>query len=90
MTFTTVKPKNPTSQESRKSSPAKGESSGTEKPFDLVDYFKGVRQEWDKITWPGRPQVIAETGIVVVIVTLFSLLIFAVDKLFQLIIQWIT
>lgn len=73
-----------------KSVPGKPKASPPDQSFDLVGYFQGVRQEWHKITWPSREQVIAETGVVVVIVAIFSVLVFAIDKIYQLIIQWIT
>jgi len=46
-------------------------------------YFKGVRAEWSKISWPERRQVIVETISVVIIVFVFTVAIYAVDLLFK-------
>lgn len=48
-------------------------------------YLKGVRTEWDKITWPDKKQVGVETIIVLVVVFFFTLLIFVYDVLFEFI-----
>ena len=46
-------------------------------------YFKGVKMEWGKITWPEKQQVVVETFFVVAIVFIFTLFIFLVDKGFE-------
>ena len=35
---------------------------------NIITYFKGVRTEWGKITWPEKNQVVIETFFVVAIV----------------------
>jgi preprotein translocase subunit SecE len=45
----------------------------------LTNYFKGVKSEWHKITWPERQQVIHETFIVIAVTTFFTLLIYFID-----------
>ena len=42
-------------------------------------YFKGVKSEWGKITWPQRQQVWAETIVVLVVVTFFTVLVYLID-----------
>ncbi len=49
----------------------------------LVEYFKGIKLEWGKITWPERKQVIAQTVIVLVIVIAFTIYTYGLDLLFQ-------
>lgn len=49
----------------------------------IVTYFKGVKMEWGKITWPEKQQVVVETFFVVTIVFVFTLFIFLVDKGFE-------
>ena len=49
----------------------------------FITYFKGVRSEWGKITWPEKHQVVVETFFVVAIVFMFTLSIFVVDKIFE-------
>ena len=46
-------------------------------------YFKGVRTEWGKISWPERKTVIFETCSVIVIVFVFTLAIYIMDLLFK-------
>jgi len=48
-----------------------------------VTYFKGVKTEWGKITWPEKNQVVVETCFVVAIVFIFTVFIYAVDILFN-------
>ncbi len=50
---------------------------------NIVTYFKGVRTEWGKITWPEKHQVIVETGFVVAIVFIFTVFIYVVDIIFN-------
>ena len=49
---------------------------------ELITYFKGVKNEWSKVSWPTKKQVVAETIIVLIVVTLFTIAIFLTDKLF--------
>lgn len=55
----------------------------------LKEYFKGVKSEWGKVTWPERPQVINETIVVLVIVVIFTVLVFSLDSIFGTILQWL-
>ena len=48
-----------------------------------LSYFKGVKTEWGKITWPERKQVIAQTVIVIVIVIAFTLYTYGADIIFR-------
>ena len=50
---------------------------------NIITYFKGVKLEWGKITWPEKHQVVGETIFVVIIVSLFTTFIFLVDKIFE-------
>ena len=49
----------------------------------ILSYFKGVRIEWGKITWPEKHQVVGETIFVVAIVFVFTVFIYVVDKIFE-------
>ncbi|MCQ2744610.1 MAG: preprotein translocase subunit SecE [bacterium] len=49
----------------------------------IINYFKGVRAEWGKITWPEKNQVIVETFFVVAIVFIFTVFIYLVDIIFN-------
>lgn len=49
----------------------------------FVTYFKGVKAEWGKITWPERKQVIAQTIVVLAIVVFFTIYTYGLDILFK-------
>ena len=49
----------------------------------IITYFKGVRAEWGKITWPEKHQVITETFFVVAIVFVFTVFIYFADVIFE-------
>ena len=46
-------------------------------------YFRGVRTECGKITWPEKRQVVAETLFVVVIVFVFTVAVYLMDIIFN-------
>ncbi len=48
-------------------------------------YFKSVKLEWGKITWPGKQQVIVETVYVIIITAIFTIGVLALDTIFDLI-----
>lgn len=49
----------------------------------LKSYFKGVRAEWGKITWPLKQQVFVETVWVIVITVAFTLYILLLDLIYK-------
>ncbi len=49
----------------------------------LVTYFRGVKAEWSKVSWPTRKQVIVETGIVLAVVVFFTLVVYFMDIIFK-------
>ena len=55
----------------------------------VASYFKGVKTEWGKITWPEKNQVVVETFFVVAIVFVFTVFIYLVDKFFEWILSLI-
>ena len=52
-------------------------------------YFKSVKLEWGKITWPGKQQVVVETIYVVIITAIFTIGVLAVDKIFNALFEWL-
>ena len=46
---------------------------------DLKSYFKGVKSEWGKITWPLRQQVVVETMVVLVVVAFITSVVYLID-----------
>ena len=49
----------------------------------IMTYFKGVKAEWGKITWPTKEQVGQQTVATIIIVLAFTVFIFVLDKLLQ-------
>lgn len=49
----------------------------------IKTYFKGVRTEWGKISWPERRQVIFETFAVIFITFAFTVAIYVIDLVFK-------
>ena len=45
----------------------------------IKTYFKGVKLEWGKITWPQRPQIIAETFVVLLVVAFITTVVYLID-----------
>ena len=55
----------------------------------MAAYFRGVRTEWGKITWPEKHQVVVETAFVVGVVFVFTVFIYVVDIIFNAILSHI-
>lgn len=49
----------------------------------IKTYFKGVKTEWGKVSWPEKRQVIFETISVIVIVFVFTVAIYLMDLIFR-------
>lgn len=49
----------------------------------VISYFKGVRAEWGKISWPQKPQIIGETIIVLLVVVFFTVVVYLMDIIFK-------
>ena len=49
----------------------------------LKTYFRGVKAEWGKISWPQKPQIVSETIIVFIVVVFFTLFTYVVDLVFK-------
>ena len=56
----------------------------------IKTYFKGVRLEWGKITWPEKSQVVAETLFVIGIVFVFTVAVYFMDIIFKFLLGFIT
>ena len=50
---------------------------------EVITYFKGVKAEWSKVSWPQRQQIIVETGVVLAVVIFFTIVVFLMDKIFM-------
>ena len=60
-------------------------SNETQKDFKqkLITFFKGVKNEWSKVSWPTRKQVGVETVIVLLVVTFFTVVVYFMDIIFK-------
>lgn len=56
---------------------------------NIKKFLKGSWSELKKVHWPGRQQLIAYTGVVLVSVTFVALLIFAIDSILGKLLQFI-
>ncbi len=50
--------------------------------FNIMNFFQGLKEEFEKVVWPSRRQLISESAAVLLMVTLSSSVIFFVDKFF--------
>lgn len=50
-------------------------------------FFKGVRSEWKKISWPSKNEVGKYLLLVIVISLILGVVIFALDSFFQFILS---
>lgn len=50
--------------------------------FNIGNFFQGIREEFEKVVWPSRKQLVSESAAVLLMVTLSAFLIFLVDKFF--------
>ena len=55
----------------------------------IVGFFKGVKSEWGKITWPQKQQVVAQTIVVLVIVTFLTAVVYLIDIGFKGLFQFL-
>ena len=49
----------------------------------IKTYFRGVRSEWGKISWPEKRQVVTETIFVIAIVFVFTVAVYLMDIIFK-------
>ncbi|AKG22051.1 preprotein translocase subunit SecE [Calothrix sp. 336/3] len=49
---------------------------------NVTNFFQGLKEEFEKVVWPSRQQLVSESAGVLLMVTLSAALIFLVDKFF--------
>lgn len=64
-------------------------ASNTEKS-KKTSFFRGVKQEWKKITWPSKNDILKQTAVVSIAVVLLGFLIAGVDALVKWGMSYIT
>lgn len=50
--------------------------------FNVTNFFRGTREELDKVVWPSRQQLISESAAVLSMVVLSAAFIYLIDGLF--------
>jgi preprotein translocase subunit SecE len=55
----------------------------------VLDFFREVRGEFRRITWPSRPEVIGLTALVLLIIVLLSIYVGLLDFIFQLLVKYL-
>ena len=50
--------------------------------FNITNFFRGTKEELDKVIWPSRQQLVSESAAVLSMVTLSAALIYLIDGLF--------
>lgn len=51
----------------------------------IAKYFKGIKSEFKKITWPSFKQIVNNTATVIISVIVVGLFIFVLDTIFGVI-----
>jgi preprotein translocase SecE subunit len=72
--------------------PKVGPSAGPAFPKGLTEwpaYLMAVKSEWGRITWPTQMQIVGLTGIVVVMVTIMTLILWGMDSVLRLAVDFI-
>lgn len=49
--------------------------------FNITNFFRGTKEELDKVVWPSRQQLVSESAAVLSMVTLSAALIYLIDGL---------
>jgi preprotein translocase subunit SecE len=55
----------------------------------VLNFFREIRGEFNRISWPGRVEMIGLTTLVIIIVVLLSLYLFLLDSALRMIIEWL-
>lgn len=55
----------------------------------IVAYFKGVREEWSRITWPTGLQLVGQIIVVLLVTSFTTLFVWCIDLLFTTLITWV-
>ncbi len=57
--------------------------------FDLKNFYKEVKQETLKVTWPTKPEVITTTIMVFIFVFISSIFFLLVDKIISFVVKYL-
>lgn len=59
------------------------------KKANPIQFFREVRQEVDRITWPTRKETVLTTVMVFIMVLLVAVFLMVADQVLAVVIQWI-
>ncbi|WP_017316675.1 preprotein translocase subunit SecE [Mastigocladopsis repens] len=58
------------------------EMTETNNGFSIANFFNGIKEEFDKVVWPSRQQLVSESAGVLLMMALSASLIYLIDKFF--------
>jgi preprotein translocase subunit SecE len=58
------------------------EMTETNSGFSIANFLNGTKEEFDKVVWPSRKQLVSESAGVLLMMALSASFIFLVDKFF--------
>ena len=64
----------------REKAKAKGKKSGAKKPNGVVKYFKDLKSEIKKVTWPSWKKVVNNTTVVLIGMAVSGIAVWAIDS----------
>ena len=67
-----------------------GDSTTKEKAKKKPSFFKGLKKEFKKVTWPDKQATAKETTAVVIISIIMGVIIALMDMVVQIGVDWIT
>lgn len=56
----------------------------------LTEYFRGVRGEIKRVSWPTRSEVISFTALIILLVIILTFYIWGVDTILQVLIRFLS
>ena len=55
----------------------------------IIQYFKEVRQEMGKVSWPSREEIIGGTNLVIILSLAFALVVKVYDLALSKVLGWV-
>ncbi len=59
------------------------------KKANPIQFFREVRQEVDRVTWPTRRETVLTTVMVFIMVLLVAVFLMVADQVLAVVVQWI-
>lgn len=80
--------KEPKAKEAKKDK-AKNKKKKEKKPNAIAKKVRETSSELKKVTWPSFKTVLKKTGVVLAVVVIFTVVLFAIDRLLSIPFDWI-